>query len=261
MKTWSRHIALPAFLSAALIAVSASAAVQTPASFKLKIYKFAVSTSETCENPILVHVDDNPSYTELTVGPTIGNGHLADGTYKCVMIEMSDLVKFSASQDDGACVAGVEHTMDVCAQHGSDPGGGGPGAYDGGGPGPYDGGGPGPYDGGGPGGGGGGHTPEDLSVKLLDGTMTACSPIDGHEDHVVLYITTASARSGGSGSGASSNVFVPPTAAGDPAHGINLGAPLVVNGAATGTFVVDAKDRVGPDYGECGMQPPRFSFE
>ena len=44
-------------------------------------------------------------------------------------------------------------------------------------------------------------------------------------------------------------------------HGINLGAPLVVNGAATGTFVVDAKDRVGPDYGECGMQPPRFSFE
>ena len=47
--------------------------------------------------------------------PQFGSGVLTDGTYPCVMIEMSDWVKFTPDGNIGAqCTNGTEYTLDVC---------------------------------------------------------------------------------------------------------------------------------------------------
>jgi hypothetical protein len=353
MKTLTRRIGVPTFLLGTCFALPASAD-QTPSSFQIKIYKFAVSTSVTCDSPVVVYSNDTPSYAEVSDNPIFGTAHVNDGTYKCVMIQMSDIIKFSASQDDATCHAGEMHTMDVCADHpgsgsgdngdgglsggpcgpgpqggppsdfdggmGNNPGpqGGPPSDFDGGmgnNPGPqggppsdFDGGmgnnpgnNPGPqggppsdFDGGmgsgptgnsgnsggmsngsssGPsgtgscggsgdsGGGSGSQMGPDLSYQNLDGTLSACSPVEGHEDLVVLYLSVGATDRGVGKDSGPHNGFLPPTQAGDSAHGMNLGAPLVVNGPSVGTFVIDARGKVTVDNGQCGMQPPLFSFE
>jgi hypothetical protein len=45
-----------------------------PTYLKLKVYKFAVSTSPFCTNPVTVFEEANPSYTDVLLGPSLGNG-------------------------------------------------------------------------------------------------------------------------------------------------------------------------------------------
>lgn len=87
-----------------------------PQDLKVKVYKFAVSTSEYCTNPITVFSNANPVYEDMLNSPTFGTGSIPHGTYKCVMLEMSDVIKFSPAQnsDSGTCVLGQEETLDVC---------------------------------------------------------------------------------------------------------------------------------------------------
>jgi hypothetical protein len=99
-------------------------------------------------------------------------------------------------------------------------------------------------------------------VHLLDGTVTKCSAQSGVEDRVTLYLSTASVNLPGDKK--SGNTFEPPGP--DGKNGLKLNAPLVVKGAASGTFVVDARGKVSgtnPNNGapSCDMQPPEFSFE
>jgi hypothetical protein len=245
MRTSTRSIVLPALLLATCLSSSAFAA-QTPSSIQIKVYKFAVSTSEVCENPVIVYSNDHPAYAEFTSNPTLGTAHIEDGTYPCVMLQMSDLVRFAPSEDDGECRAGQPETIDVCALHG---GGGEDGGTDGG---------PASGDPSGEGGSGGSMT-QDLGFQNLDGTVSACSPVDGHEDLVVLYLSTAAA-SDGTTSGPH-NSFRPPKYVEDPTDGLRLGAPLVIAGLTAATFVVDGRGKVSAGYGQCAMQPPLFSFE
>ncbi len=252
--TIKKTFAAALLLGSCLVLPSARAAV-TPSLFEMKVYKFAVSTSEDCSNPIVVYSNDNPEYADFGKGPTVGTGALADGTYRCVAFEVSDHIRFAPATSEGACEAGKSYTIDVCRKHvgggggpGDGPGGPGDGGPGGGGPG---GGGPGD----GSGGGGGGS--EEL-VRRLDGTTFSC--VEGDVDErVVIYMSTASSpvKHG--------NAFTPPVDASDSTRGIALSAALVVNGAAVGTFTVDARGKVGSGeengVAECGMEPPSFGFE
>jgi hypothetical protein len=87
-----------------------------PAYLKLKVYKFAVSTSVFCTNPVTVFTNDNPTYVDVLQSPTFGSGSLADGTYHCVLIEFSDNIKYQPSADSssGNCQTSTDYTLDVC---------------------------------------------------------------------------------------------------------------------------------------------------
>jgi hypothetical protein len=99
----------------ALILSTQTFANGTPLTLKVKVYKIAVSTDKLCSDPITILSNDNPDYTDMLDNPTIANTSLADGTYNCMMIEMSDLIKFTPDTDQGAaCTANTEYTLDVC---------------------------------------------------------------------------------------------------------------------------------------------------
>lgn len=89
----------------------------TASSLKLKVFKMAVSTSPLCTN--LVTVLDNgssPTEVDFLASPDLGNGTVADGTYPCVVIEFTDIIKFkpSATSDSGNCVSSTEYQLDIC---------------------------------------------------------------------------------------------------------------------------------------------------
>ena len=103
-----------AFLSFEALAIDTGF---TPTSLKLKIYKFAVSTSPYCTNLITVVDNGNsPVDVEFVGGANLGSGTLVDGTYPCVVIEMSDNVKFipNGSSTSGNCVSAAESIIDIC---------------------------------------------------------------------------------------------------------------------------------------------------
>ena len=89
----------------------------SPSSMKLAVYKFAVSTSPLCTNPITV-IDNgaSPVETEFIGGVNLGSGTIDNGTYPCVIIEFSSNIKFtpSANSTSGNCLTSAEETMDVC---------------------------------------------------------------------------------------------------------------------------------------------------
>jgi hypothetical protein len=129
----------------------------TPSSLKLKVYKFAVSTSPLCTD--LITVIDNgstPSEVDFTSTPDLGSGTLANGTYYCIAIEMSDSIKFSSTtaSTSGACAANTENTLDVCRNQGDNP-----------------------------------------TSKLIDGTTVSCSS-GVVDDKVTMYLSTYSNSSG-----------------------------------------------------------------
>ena len=89
-----------------------------PQYVKMKVYKFAVSTSVYCTNPQVVFTNANPLYEDILTSPTFGTGYLRNGSYKCVMLEISDQLKFASDEnsDSGSCVMGLENTIDLCTE-------------------------------------------------------------------------------------------------------------------------------------------------
>lgn len=132
----------------------------SPVSLKLKIYKFAVSTSPYCTNLITVVDNGNsPVDVEFVGGANLGSGVLVDGTYPCVVIEMSDNVKFTpnGTSTSGNCVSGAESIIDICR---TDNGG---------------------------------------TSTLIDGTSVTCTGSDPNSpiaNRVALYLSTASSGGG-----------------------------------------------------------------
>jgi hypothetical protein len=97
--------------STGLAAVFAS---NNASSLKVKLYKFAVSTNVDCSSPVTVYTNDDPDYQEMTGQATFGQSEVADGTYPCVILEMSDIIKFTPTGSASPCVDGTEVTYDIC---------------------------------------------------------------------------------------------------------------------------------------------------
>lgn len=110
-----KKIIMAAIITASTLVNAADVGLD-PQNLKVKVYKFAVSTSVYCTNPITVFSNANPAYEDLLNSPTFGTGSIPHGTYKCVMLEISDVIKFSPDQnsDSGGCNLGVESTLEIC---------------------------------------------------------------------------------------------------------------------------------------------------
>lgn len=94
--------------------LAAAFAALDPSEFNIKIYKFAVSANANCSNPITVYENSAPTLTNFLGSPTIGSGTLEDGTYPCVIFEVSDNMTFKPATSEGACIANTTFTMDIC---------------------------------------------------------------------------------------------------------------------------------------------------
>ena len=199
-------------------AISSSQAMALDASsLKLQVYSVMLSTSPLCTSPVTVFSSPTPTEVDFLASPTLGSGNPPDATYNCVVIKMSDIIKFTPSATSGLCTAGTQYAADVCRVDN------------------------------------GGTTQAPDAV----GAPTACMGTDTApvSDPVYLYLTTnASAGTGGG------NTFMQPTST-SSTNGLNLTAPLVINGTAKSKFVVNATGKVGSDTVSCGMNPPVFGFQ
>lgn len=98
----------------ALMPSQASAAVN-PANILVTVYGIAVSASTDCSNPVVLFDSLTGTQTDFLSNPVLGGGDIADGTYPCVMINMSDVVAFSPATNTGThCVAGTTYYQDIC---------------------------------------------------------------------------------------------------------------------------------------------------
>jgi hypothetical protein len=83
-------------------------------SLKLQVYSVMLSTSPLCSSPLTVFSSPTATEVDFLANPTLGSGNPADGIYQCVIIKMSDLIKFRPSATSGTCTAGAEYVADVC---------------------------------------------------------------------------------------------------------------------------------------------------
>lgn len=203
-----------ALMAMSLVSTSAFAAGD-PASLKIKVLGVYASLSAQCTNPIQIFLNNTGDYVDILKGPTLGGGDLPDGTYNCVIIKMSDVIKHVPLTTATSCIAGTEYTGDVC------------------------------------------HTGD--IVDALDMTPIHCAGSNGPpstpvEDVVYMYMSTDPSIVGGN------NAFKHPVTAGD-GKGMRLLAPLVISSTSKAKFVVDGRGQVIAGGGECGMNPPTFSFQ
>ncbi len=107
MKSIKFALAASALLSAHAMALDAS-------SLKLQVYSVMLSTSALCTSPVTVFSSATPTEVDFLNAPTLGSGNPPDGTYNCVVIKMSDLIKFTPKTSAGLCSATTQYTADVC---------------------------------------------------------------------------------------------------------------------------------------------------
>ncbi len=218
----ARFLGISALLVGTSIALSASAETTVPASMTMKVYRFGVSTSPTCEN-MTVYTLDAPDFVDFTTSPTLGSAAVPDGTYQCVALEVDPVMTVTPKAAQGACTTAPQ-TIDFCAALAAIKAAP--------------------------------RTEETIDgVQPLGGDASKVfdtCPSPGEK--FVIYLTTQIA------SGAKSNAFRAPTSPSDTAHGHPLGAPLVVGPKTTGTFVVSV-NAISTDSGSCYADNPSFTFE
>lgn len=84
------------------------------ASFTVTVYSLYVSANNDCSNPVLVQdLGANGVDKEFMSGPVLFEGSPAAGTYPCVMMKMSDVLRMKPSTTFGACNAGTEYSGDI----------------------------------------------------------------------------------------------------------------------------------------------------
>ena len=116
------HFMLAAAAAAVVLAPNAMAGSNGGSSFpttdasslKLQVYSVMLSTSPFCTNPYTVFASDTPREVDFLSAPTLGSGNPPDATYECVIIKMSDIIKFTPATTLGLCNAGTEYSADIC---------------------------------------------------------------------------------------------------------------------------------------------------
>ncbi len=85
-----------------------------PSSISLGMYALYISTNADCSGYITV-VDHGTTvdYKDFAAEPILFEGSPADGTYNCVALRMSDVIRFQPATTFGGCVAGTDYQQDI----------------------------------------------------------------------------------------------------------------------------------------------------
>ena len=101
-------------LGAVLFANSSFGAV-SPSSVQVTVYAVAVSQYQDCSNPTIVGNYPEGQIFDFKQNPAIFNGTVPQGTYPCVILQMSDVITFIPAESDGvSCVSGTTYSASVC---------------------------------------------------------------------------------------------------------------------------------------------------
>lgn len=199
-------------------------AAVSPSEVFIDVYAIAISQNADCSNPLVV-IDNGatPVRYNFTSNPFLGEPTtpIPPGTYNCMIMKMSDVIRFRPAATEGSCTAGTQYTIDVCRTT--------QGTY----------------------------TPMTISgtSATFGSAGTDCTGSSGSptDTQVPLFLSTHSTNSGGAGS-----AFDRPATAGS--NGFTLNGAFVVTGSKTGTFVVNFNDQVTGSGGSCDLNPPVFGF-
>jgi len=85
-----------------------------PSSLRVKVYAVFASLSAQCTDPKQIFANEAGNFVDFLTDPTLGDGDLPDGTYNCIIIKMSSIIKHTPLTTESTCVAGTEYTGGVC---------------------------------------------------------------------------------------------------------------------------------------------------
>lgn len=204
-------------------------------SLKLKVFKIGFSTEGDCSNPEVFSLAGE--YVDFIGSPNLGQGSLPEADYRCVMIEMSDHIKFTPAENFGAhCVEGQEEVQDVCTAPNIAAG-------------------------------------QFPRHTLLDGTEQ--EPCDDQENRVVMHLSVESKQDAfyDSNRNAISGFIYPPRETdpqiignGQEMYGgfYLLASFLVESTRSVGVFYMDVENKVvsleEDEVSKCSLDVPRFGF-
>jgi hypothetical protein len=96
------------------VASDSTALTGDPSSISLGMYALYVSTNADCSNyTTLVDHGTAVDYKDFATNPTLFEASPTDGTYNCVALRMSDVIRFQPATTFGTCVAGTEYQQDI----------------------------------------------------------------------------------------------------------------------------------------------------
>ena len=89
-----------------------------PGYVKIKVYEMRVSPNADCSGGITVFRNAAPTYQDFANTPTLGAGAIPNGTYQCIMMRMSDFIRYTPttanpSWTHSVCTVGTDYVSDV----------------------------------------------------------------------------------------------------------------------------------------------------
>ena len=211
------------FFSAVIFISLSSHALTSATSTKLNVYGIWLSTNADCSSPVEVLNSVTSTEYDMFTNPTFGSKAIASGTYKCLILKISDTVKFTPSTTTGSCTMGLEATIDICKASNT----------------------------------------VNTSKDVLTGATINCLDTLGDIVYVYISSNSACADSisaGCNGTPTYPNSFLPPTQAADTLRGVKLTSDMVLTANATGTFVFNTDNKVDGSGGSCNLEPPVMSI-
>jgi hypothetical protein len=85
-----------------------------PASIGISMYALYLSANGDCSDPVLVQdYGQDGVLKDLAQNPVLFSTQATDGTYQCVLMEMSDVIGFRPAATFGNCDAATDYRMDI----------------------------------------------------------------------------------------------------------------------------------------------------
>ncbi len=101
-----------------LLSLPLSAATD-PTEIDVKVLAVYMSKDPFCTSPIEVFTTSEPGFVDFLGGPTVGqldnSKFYYDGTYRCIIVKMSETIQFVPLLGSGTCVSGNKFSTNICA--------------------------------------------------------------------------------------------------------------------------------------------------